>query len=172
MTVHGMEIQNERLKCRANCCFLPPSTVHLLPVNRVLFILLFYFIFVITNIPYEVTLMKNNKKCPKCESTALGRKRGSPGSQQLEPDLGQPDQPGCLGDPLRLHRMRLYRGMDREPQRPEEVQAAGLERISRARCKVYGLRCTDKKKTKSKDPNPNKMMNVEMTQPEIPMKIN
>ena len=50
------------------------------------------------------------------------------GAQQLEPDLRQPDQPRCLGDALRLHRMRLHRGMGRESQRPEEVQAPGLVR--------------------------------------------
>jgi hypothetical protein len=49
------------------------------------------------------------------------------GAQQLVPDLRQPDQPRCLGDPLCLHRMRLHRGVGREPERLEEVQDPGLE---------------------------------------------
>jgi ribosomal protein S27AE len=35
------------------------------------------FLFAINDF-YEEYLMKNNKKCPKCNSSAIGRKRGSP----------------------------------------------------------------------------------------------
>ena len=60
--------------------------------------------------------MKNSKKCPKCNSTAIGRKRGSPvlnSWSRISVNLTSLD---VWVTPLCLHRMRLHRGMDRETQ--------------------------------------------------------
>ena len=68
---------------------------------------------------------------------------GFAGAEQLVPGVHQSDQPRCLAEQVHLHRVRLRRGMDREPERPEEVQGeGGITELSviGVRFTVYGIR--------------------------------